>query len=147
MIARRIKELEKAQKKHVANKDKDPQKYAAMLKEHPYTKDESAERHAERVAQFAAAVEHSRRWYDHLSRRLEYERAYLEAVGGSPVDKLANIKAGDPVMYNGELYRAAKVNKTTIQLTSYTPPADPTAYQYYPVGAKIDKTKLQPAEV
>lgn len=147
VIARRIKDLEKQQKKHVSNKDKDPQKYAAMLKEHPYTKDETPERHAERVAQFAAAVEFSRRWYDHLEKRLQYERAYLEAVGGSPVDKLANIKAGDPVMYEGRLYRAAKVNKTTIQLTSYTPPADPTAYQYYPIGAKIDKTKLQPAEV
>lgn len=152
VIARRIEGLEKDHRKHTktVNAWLEPEMIARVINAHPYMKSKTQEERDAYIKECTEEQErntaHARRWLDHLNRRLEYERAYLEAVGGSPVDKLANLKAGDPVKYNGKLYRAAKVNKTTVQLTGYEPPADPKEYQFYPIGAKINKTNLEPAE-
>lgn len=153
VIARRIEGLEKERRKHTktVNAWLEPELIATLINKHPYMQSKTQEERdayiKERTEEQEVNSAHAKRWIDHLNIRLEYERAYLEAVGGSPVDKLANLKAGDPVKYNGRLYRIAKVNKTTMQLTSYEPPADPTKHQFYPIGANIDKTKLKPAEV
>lgn len=53
------------------------------------------------------------RWIDHLNARLEYERAYLEAVGGDPREKVAGVWIGDVIRYGKEeceVLSAGKVN-------------------------------------
>ncbi len=155
VIARRIKGLEKDLRKHEevikkyhALKWKTLEDLINLFNVHSFwmskTQEERDQAAFEMFSKNESAFNHSRRWAEHLNRRIAYEKAYLEAVGGNPIDKLESIKAGDLVVYRGEVYKAAKINKTTIQLTNAG--EGYPQREFYPVGAKIDKTKLQPYE-
>lgn len=76
----------------------------------------------------------AQRWINHIQMRLEYERAYLESVGGSPAQKLdaLNLKEGDKVIYAGKEYEVVKINRQTVKIkTSWG-------------TLKVDKTALKP---
>jgi hypothetical protein len=56
------------------------------------------------------------RWINHLSMLIDYERAYLEAIGGNPADKLINIKKGDYVTYRGERCEVLNTGKANFRI-------------------------------
>ena len=84
---------------------------------------------------------YAQRWIDHLNRRLEYERAYLEAVGGDPAAAMSNLKNGDKCVYHGIVMIAAKVSKVNVILAAVN--KEPGKYSPYD-GLKVSKEKLKP---
>lgn len=88
---------------------------------------------------FARSTEYARRWIEHLQTRIEYERAFMESVGGDPVAKLDGLKPGDQVIYRKETCTVLKVNKTTIEIKI------PSYHWLKDRGVKVDKTDLKPA--
>lgn len=88
-----------------------------------------------------SAKNHATRWIDHLNRRLEYERAYLDAVGGDPAAALGDLKNGDKVVYGGTVMIATKVSKVNVILAAVN--KEPGKYSPYD-GLKVSKTKLKP---
>jgi hypothetical protein len=67
------------------------------------------EKHTESMA-------HARRWIAHLTMRIDYETAYLAAVGGNPADATAEIKKGDYVLYRGEKCEVLNTGKNNLRL-------------------------------
>jgi hypothetical protein len=63
-----------------------------------------------------AAQAHASRWLNHLNMRLEYERGYLEAVGGDPRKQVEDIKVGDVVMYAKEECEVVAVGKKNVRI-------------------------------
>ena len=92
------------------------------------------------VAHCQNVLNHEARWTAHLELRLEYERAYLSAVGGDPAANLGDLKPGDKVSWRGEVCEVVKVNKATIQVMS-------PSHHWCKNGLKVDKTELKPVEV
>lgn len=88
-----------------------------------------------------SAKRYDERWIDHLNRRLEYEREYLNAVGGDPAAKLGNLKDGDKVVYRGTVMIAAKVSKVNVILAAVS--KEPGQYVPYD-GLKVSKERLKP---
>jgi hypothetical protein len=59
---------------------------------------------------------HAQRWIDHIEARLEYERTYLEAVGGDPRKEVEDIGIGDIVEYAGEEWEVASAGSRNVIL-------------------------------
>lgn len=97
-----------------------------------------AEARTAALAHFSRSLDYTARWMEHLKMRIEYERAFLDNVGGDPVAKLANVKKGDSVMWRRELCEVLKVNKTTMELKV-------PSRHWLKTGMKVDKTEIQPA--
>lgn len=62
------------------------------------------------------SITYCRRWIEHLTMRLDYERAYLAAVGGLPVDSMPALAVGDLVKIRGNWGVITKINKVTIEV-------------------------------
>lgn len=63
----------------------------------------------------AAHITWAQRWIDHITMRLEYERAYLAAVGGSPDAGLV-FEVGGGVKWRGWFCRIDKINPKTLKV-------------------------------
>ena len=61
----------------------------------------------------------AKRWLNHVQKRLEYERALLEAMGGSPKLKW-ELQVGGQVEYAGNWHRIIRLNKRGGELVSVT---------------------------
>lgn len=61
----------------------------------------------------------AKRWLEHIRKRLEYERALLEAMGGSPKLKW-ELQVGGQVEYAGNWHRIIRLNKRGGELVSVT---------------------------
>lgn len=59
------------------------------------------------------------RWLEHIRKRLEYERALLEAVGGSPKLKW-DLQVGGKIQYAGNWYTILRLNKKGGEIVSVT---------------------------
>jgi hypothetical protein len=68
------------------------------------------------IAAHAAKIAHAARWIAHLTMRIDYETAYLIAVGGNPADHTADVKKGDFVLYRGEKCEVLNVGKANLRL-------------------------------
>ena len=88
----------------------------------------------------AIHCEWAQRWLDHIVKRLQYERACLEAVGGivggtgaAPMDH-EKFQVAGAIQTQGEWYTITKVNKRTIEVfcRSFS------SYRY----RKIDRTNI-----
>ena len=63
---------------------------------------------------------YAKRWIDHIQARLEYERAYLEAVGGDPRKAVEGLNIGDVVLYGNEECTVLRVGpKNVVIKTNY----------------------------
>lgn len=63
-----------------------------------------------------AKIAHAARWIAHLTMRIDYETAYLTAVGGNPSDATAEVKKGDYVLYRSEKCEVLNVGKANLRL-------------------------------
>ena len=59
-------------------------------------------------------MKHYQRWIDHIEERIAFQKEYLDAVGGDPREKVAAIREGDIVMYNGEDCKVLSVGKVNV---------------------------------
>ena len=102
-------------------------------------------------------VAHSTRWINHINKRLEYERAYLDAVGGSELLKPTprrvsaapddGLKKGDTVSFSMGYYQQG--TQITGKILSMGPlsvrvsvPDEYNKNGYYNKGAKIGRTRV-----
>ena len=104
---------------YFANYDSGPYGIWSNLQDDTITPEEAQEKS---LAYFRATIKRAQRWLDHLNMRIEYETAYLEAVGGSadmlkPAPRRKSIapddglKNGDIVMvpYSGRGYQRVEI--------------------------------------
>jgi hypothetical protein len=68
------------------------------------------------IEKHTAALAHARRWIEHITMRIDYETAYLTAVGGNPADATAEIKKGDYVLYHGEKCEVLNTGKNNLRI-------------------------------
>jgi hypothetical protein len=88
------------------------------------------------------------RWTAHIDRRLEYERAYLEAAGGNPGQK-NDIQVGGKILAFGGWATVIRVNRSpaTKQVTSVTLDQKPGRYWSSVVSVEdIDEYQAASAE-
>jgi protein-L-isoaspartate O-methyltransferase len=72
------------------------------------------------LAQHAATLAHARRWLDHLTHRLAYERALLGEAGGIAAERF-NIEVGGKVLIGREWLFVQRVTRKDGRIVSVTP--------------------------
>lgn len=126
VIARRIEELEKDKRRHIANSTPDPRVDGAR-----YGCADSVwcgPRTGRggfwlKKSELPAAQDHAKRWIEHIDKRLLYERAMLEAAGGivggtgaAPMDH-EKFQIGGAVKTRRQDWQIiTKVNKRTVEV-------------------------------
>lgn len=174
VITRRIKGLEAEYRKHerTTGKQEKTQRYShfvfAWREKHGmefivengrayWSRDITPEEISESLKDFEQHdrpnIEHARRWMEHLATRIEYEKAYLDAVGGSellaPKEKAPRrvakapddgIKKGDTIKYKDGYYgqgkeHTAKVVSLGAHYIKVERPSD--VPDYYPAVVRI----------
>jgi hypothetical protein len=112
VIVRRIKKLETSLKKHNTYIERltDQLENGAV----PAEKNDTAN----------GLIKLYERWIEHNNMLVEYETAYLEAVGGDPRESIKNYKAGDIVRYsNGQQYKIRSIGSANVDVVDEHAPS------------------------
>ncbi len=128
VIARRIEKLEAEKRKF--ERESKLQGSSGIA----YDVLEARDKGKDVTSMITAHVAWAQRWIDHIAMRLEYERAYLAAVGGSPDAGLA-FEVGGMVKWHGYICQIEKVNPKTIRVNVLS-----MAYPWY---LNLNKTEIK----